>query len=198
MAKTVEIDEETYNRLKGVATLAEQIHANPEGRKLLEQAHKTINPNAKTPTLDSEARVAAPISDVQKQIADLTKLVADKFSNDENEKKLSQLDRQQQEGIQRLRQAGYTDQGIEAVQKVMSEKGILDVEIAAAYHEKINPPMPVTPTGSNSVNLLEAFNAPETDTALKKLLESRGESESALNTLVQESLSEIRNPATRR
>lgn len=188
----IEIDEGEYNRLKGVADLAAQIHANPEGRKLLERAHKTVNPRAPTPTLSQEEMFAAPLTEVQKQIADLTNVVTKRFEQEETEKKLGALSRQQEEGFARLRDQRYTDEGIAAVQKIMSEKGILDPEVAAAYFERLNPPnAPITPTGSNSVNLIEAFND-ESDKAFQQLLQSRGESESALNKLVQDSLNDFR------
>lgn len=195
----IEIDEGEYNRLKGVADLAAQIHANPEGRKLLERAHKTVNPRAPTPTLSQEEMFAAPLTEVQKQIADLTNVVTKRFEQEETEKKLGALSRQQEEGFARLRDQRYTDEGIAAVQKIMSEKGILDPEVAAAYHARINPPSLATPTGSNSFNLIETFND-ESDKALQELMSSQGNSESALNKLVAESLNDFRKsvPSGRR
>jgi hypothetical protein len=187
----IEIDEAEYNRLKGVAKLAADIHANPEGRKLLEQAHRTINPKAPTPTLEQEQRMAAPLNEVQKQIAELTSLVTKKFSDDETKEKLGALSRQQDEGFARLRDQRYTDEGITKIRELMTEKGILDPEIAAAYFDRINPPSLATPTGSNSFDLIETFND-ESDKALQELMSSQGNSESALNKLVQESLNDFR------
>lgn len=188
----IEIDENEYNRLKGVADLAARIHADPKGRVLLEQAHKTINPKAPTPTLEQEARFAEPLNNVQQQIAELTKLVTTKFEQDAGEKKLGALRQQQEEGFARLRDQGYTDQGIEAVQKIMSEKGVLEPELAAAYHEKLNPPNALaTPTGSNSVHLIDSFND-ESDKNLQALLQSRGDSEQALNRMITDSLNDFR------
>ncbi len=195
---SIEVDEDEWNRMTGVARLAAQIHANPEGRKLLEQAHRTINPKAAAPTIEQEARIAEPIAAVQKQVADLAKLVTDKFEQDASSAKLDALKRQQDEGFARLRDMGYRAEGIEAVQKIMSDKGILDPEIAAAYFEKVSPPQtPITPTGSNSVNFIEAFND-DSDKALQQLLQSRGESEQALNKLVSDSLTDFRKTATAR
>lgn len=196
----IEIDEAEYNRMKGVADLAARIHANPKGRVLLEQAHQTVNPKAPTPAIEEERRFAEPLNDVQKQIAELTSLVTKKFSDDETNAKLGALARQQDEGFDRLRrEEHYTDAGIEAVRKIMSEKGILDPEVAAAYHARINPPSLATPTGSNSFNLVEAFND-DSDKALKELMDSHGNSESALNKLVAESLNDFRKavPSGRR
>jgi hypothetical protein len=195
----IEIDEAEYNRLKGVADLAAAIHANPDGRKLLEQAHRTINPRAPTPTLEQEARFAQPLQELQKQVADVAKLVTDRFDKDESEKKLDAIRRQQDEAFERLvTNSGYRPEGIEAVKKIMTEKGILDVEVAASYFERINPPSaPITPTGSNSFNFVEAFND-ESDKALKQLLDSRGDSEAALNKLVGEALNDVRKTSARR
>jgi hypothetical protein len=195
----MEVDENEYNRLKGVADLAAAIHANPEGRKLLERAHKTVNPKAPTPTLTQEEMLAAPISEVQKQIAALTDVVTKRFADDETRGKLDALSRQQDEGFQRLRDQRYTDEGIAKIRELMTEKGILDPEIAAAYFDRINPPSLATPTGSNSFNLVETFND-ESDKALQELMSSQGNSESALNKLVQESLNDFRKsvPSGRR
>ncbi len=187
----IEIDEVEYNRLKGVADLAAAIHNNPEGRKLLEQAHRTVNPRAAAPTLDQEQRFAAPLTEVQKQIADLTGLVTKRFEQEETDRKLGALSRQQEDGFARLRDQHYTDEGIVKIRELMTEKGILDPEIAAAYFDRINPPAPITPTGSNAVNFIEAFSD-DSDKALQQLLQSRGESESALNKLVTDSLNDFR------
>lgn len=195
----IEIDEAEYNRLKGVADLAAQIHANPKGRVLLEQAHRTVNPKAPTPSIEQEERMAAPLNDVQKQIAELTSLVTKKFSDDETREKLGALSRQQDEGFARLREQRYTDEGIAKIRELMTEKGILDPEIAAAYFDRINPPSLATPTGSNSFNLVEAFND-DSEKALQELMTSQGNSESALNKLVAESLNDFRKsvPSGRR
>ena len=195
----IEIDEAEYNRLKGVADLAAQIHANPKGRVLLEQAHRTVNPRAPTPSIEQEERMAAPLNEVQKQIADLTNLVTKKFTDDETREKLGALARQQDEAFARLRDQRYTDEGIAKIRELMTEKGIIDPEIAAAYFDRINPPSPITPTGSNSINLVEAFND-ESDKALQELMSSQGNSESALNRLVAESLNDFRKsvPSGRR
>jgi hypothetical protein len=195
----LEIDENEYNRLKNVANLAAAIHANPEGRKLLEQAHRTVNPKAPAPTLENESRMAEPIQALQKQLSDVATMVKDRFEKEEADKKLDAIKRQQDEAFDRLvNNSGYRPEGIEAVKKIMTEKGILDVEVAASYFERISPPQaPVTPTGSNAVNFIEAFND-DSDKALQQLLQSRGESEQALNKLVSDALNDSRKTPARR
>ncbi len=195
----IEIDEAEYNRLKGVADLAARIHSNPKGRVLLEQAHRTVNPNAPAPSIEQEQHFSEPLNALQKQVADVAKMVSDRFEKDDSEKKLGAITRQQEEGFARLRDQRYTDEGITKIREIMSEKGILDPEIAAAYFDRINPPAPITPTGSNSINFVEAFND-ESDKALQELMSSQGNSESALNKLVQESLNDFRKavPLNRR
>ena len=192
----IEVDENEWNRLTGVANLASQIHANPEGRKLLELAHKTVNPKAPTPALAQEEAFAAPIAAVQKQVADLAKLVTDSFEASKAEKSLAQISAQQEAAFDRLvREEGYRPEGIEAIKKIMSEKGLLDVDVAQAYFDRTNPPAaPITPTGSGSINFVEAFND-DSNKALNDLMQSQGNSESALNSLVAQSLNEFRQTA---
>jgi|SRR5215472_4837024 len=48
---------------------------------------------------------------------------------------------------QRLRAQGFTDKGIEWVQKAMVERKIGDPEAAAALYEKQHPPEPMQPAG---------------------------------------------------
>ena len=48
MAK-IEVDEAEYNRMVALQGVASKIVANPSARKMLEQAHKLVDPNAPTP-----------------------------------------------------------------------------------------------------------------------------------------------------
>ena len=61
MAKTVELDEAEYNRLTALHGVAARIVADPKARKLLEQAHRVVDPSAPAPMLDAESSVMTPV-----------------------------------------------------------------------------------------------------------------------------------------
>ena len=78
----------------------------------------------------------------------------------------------------------------------MEERGILDIEVAAAFYEKQNPPqVPATPRGMGGWNFVEQVNDSEAD--LKKLLDTRGNNEVLADKMAREALNEFRG-ATRR
>ncbi len=55
-----------------------------------------------------------------------------------------------QEKIASLRKAGYTDEGITKIQEIAASKNISDLDVAAAYFDKTNPPPAAKIPGMNS------------------------------------------------
>ena len=197
MARLVEIDEDEFNRLKSLHGVASAIYANPKARLKLEEAQKMVNPNAATPALDELTARNEPIEGVNKRLAELEKTLAEERATHEREQKLSGIKAMQNEGFAKLRQQHFTTDGITAIEKLMEEKGILDPLDAAAIFEKHNPPQQVaTPGGgSGGWNFLDAVG--DSDVDLKRLIETKGESEPLLNKMVNESLNDIRGVVRR-
>ena len=99
-------------------------------------------------------------------------------------------------GIARLRQDKWTDAGITAVEKLMEEKGILDVAIAAKWIESQMPPQnPLAPAG-NSWNFAEMPPEGSNDD-FKRLMDSKGEDDSVLRKMSGEALTEVRGGGRR-
>ena len=194
MGKLVDIDEDELNRLRGLHGVASRIYADPKARLLLEQAQKLVDPNAKTPAIDQRQQIEEPIEDVRKQLSEVTKRLDEEKEAREREQKLASLRDLQQKGIAKLRQQHFTDEGIAAVEKIMEEKGILDPLDAAAIFEKQNPPQQLaTPGGSGGWNFMDSVADGEAD--LKRLIETKGESEPLLNKMVNETLKDLRGVA---
>src|SRR5574340_1105784 len=143
----VEIDENELLAYKRMAGVANKIMANPQGKKLLEQAHKLVDPGAITPTLDLEAQLEAARKEDREQIAALRKQLEDDKAEREKTQSLAQLQSTIDRGFATLREQGWQDDGIKKVDEVMKEKGIIDPMIAAAWVEK-NLPQPTTATPS--------------------------------------------------
>ena len=65
--------------------------------------------------------------------------------------------------------------GIEAIEKIMADQGIMNHKIAAAYWEKENPPpTPAMPGGTGSWNFLDLPTDDKGDVEIKALIEAVG------------------------
>ena len=133
---TVEIDEAEFANLKRVRDTVAKIAAQPEGKKLMQKAHKLVDPNAVTPDLDEDEKKIAAQTEWQKKFEDLQSKIDAKDAEREKNEKLASLNSKMESGRRALRDAGWTKEGIEGVEKLMEDKGILDHEIAAAFIEK--------------------------------------------------------------
>ena len=137
---TIEIEEAEFKNLNRIRDTIAQIGAVPEGKRLLQKAHKLVDPKALTPELDEDENKAKVTTEFEKKFNDLqAKIEADKAEREKNES-LASLNAKFEAGRKALRDQRYTKEGIEAVEKFMDERGIPDHAIAAAYLEKQNPP----------------------------------------------------------
>lgn len=196
MPKIVEVDEDELAALRRVTTVVNTVMKNPKAAALTEQALKLVHPDAKTPHLDALNERNAPLDEVRKEFAEFKKEQLTKEEKREQDENLRALTTSVEEGYGRLRRAGWTDVGIEGVKKTMEERGIIDVDIAAAYYEKQHPPQaPLTPGGSGAWNFMEMPDS--TDADLKKLVETRGESVALIDKMASDALNEVRGQSRR-
>jgi hypothetical protein len=193
----VEIDEAEFLRLSKLNNFVHAGLQNPEAARLIERASKLIDPNIKTPRLDQDAAIQTPMQKMQEDMAALRKKIDDDAAAATQNQTLAALGKQREEGFRALRRSGWTEDGIKAVETLMDEKGILDPEIAAAYHEKHHPPANVSmPGATGSWNFMEQV-ADDTDADLKKLIETKGEDSMVVDHIARKSLQEIRSQARR-
>lgn len=193
--KTYEMDEEEFLTNQKLRATVAKIMANPEGKLLVQKAHKLVDPNAATPDLDARKPIDDALGVVSTQIAELKAQREADNAEREKRERLVELNGNIETGIAKLRKDGWTDDGIKGVREIMETKGILDPEIAAAYFEKQHPPAaPVIP---QSMSAFDYLNQPAEggDEFLKALINSRGDSNGALDKRIHETLSEARgNP----
>lgn len=153
---TIEIDDAELATLKGAyATLNGMYSKDKLGTEKL--VKKAFGDKIRTSEDD-----AAPLIEPYKQ-----RLEAMEKWKDDLEKSQSTWVRN--EGISSLKNQGYTEEGVEAIQKLMKDRKIDDPEVAAALFDKLNPPKPAIPNGleSNSWN----FGA-SSDEDLKELFKN--------------------------
>ncbi len=193
----VEIDEVELLRLRKQDQTVHALMQNPKSKKKIFEAYKEHDPNVRIPELDAEEAVKAPVNKLTEQVEALQKQIADDKAEREKNEKLSTLSGNVERGKAKLRQSGWTDEGIAEVEKVMTERGILDVEVAAAFYEKQHPPQaPATPRGQGSWGFVEGVADDEKD--LKTMLESKGQNEMLADQMARKVLNEFRGANARR
>ena len=194
MAKTVEVDEAEYNQMVALRGVASKIVANPAARRRLEEAHKLVDPNASTPMLDQEAAQLAPVKEIEKKFADELAALKKEREDEKREATIAAIADRQNKGIAKLRKQGYTDEGVAAVQKLMEDKGLLDVEDAVAIFERNNPPqLPASPAGGLTGQAWGFADVnTETDNAIKELIGTKGDSELVTDRMANKALQEFR------
>ena len=173
----VELDEVELQRLQKQDRTVHTLMANPKSKRKILEAYKEHDPNARIPELEMEEAARAPVNALEKTVTELrNELAADKKARDD-EKRLSALTNTVEGGIAKLRRAGWTDDGLTEVRKLMDERGILDPEIAAAYYEKQHPPQnPANPSGVGGWNFMDA--PAEDDTYVKAITASKSAADS--------------------
>lgn len=202
MAKNgiVELDEEEFNRLAQLRGVAAKIVANPKARVMLEQAHKLVDPNAPTPMLDQETSRLEPVKEMEKKFADEIAALKKEREDEKREATLAALAQKQKDGFAALRRQGYTDEGIQAIEKLMETKGLLDVNDAVAIFEKSNPPpTPSSPSGGMTGTAwgFADVNA-ESDKAIQELIASKGQNEALADRMAISALNDFRQSQGRR
>ena len=192
----IEVDESEFAALKRVRDTVAKIANAPDAKKLLQKAHKLVDPNAVTPDLDADEVETKNKTEWQTKFQELeAKIAADKAEREKNDS-LAALNSKFEAGRTALREQRYTAEGIEAVEKFMNERGIPDHLVAAAYLEKQNPPQEVmSPRAFGSFNFIEPPK--DDDTFLKALLDSKGDDDSAVLKAAVEAVGNLRGNARR-
>jgi hypothetical protein len=193
MPKAIELDEGEYNQLVALRGIAQKIVSNKKANALLEQAHKLVDPNVPTPTLDAERDHNEPLTALQKKYDDEIAAIRKERDDEKRDATLASIAQKQADGIARLKRERWTDEGVAAVQKLMETKGLLDVDDAVAIFERNNPPaIPATPGGgiSGAWNFTDIQG--EADKSIKDLIDSKGQNDQIADRMAGQALNEFR------
>ena len=123
----------------------------------------------------------------------MQKKIDDKDAEREKNEKLSALAARVEKGNARLADEGWTKDGLKALDEFREKEGILDPIHAAAVYEKLHGSQVAPATPSSHTGGWD-FTQPATqdEDYTKKLLETRGESESLVMGQAMKSLSDFR------
>jgi hypothetical protein len=193
-----EIDEEDVRASVTLRNTIGNWMKNPAARRKMLEAHKTFDPKAEIPELDQPDPLDAKVSPLAAKIADLEKQIADDKAAREQKEKLETLSNKIETGLARIAETErLTPEGIAAVRKLMEDEGITNPEIAWSHFQRLHPPqMPVTPGGNGAAwNFMDPPADDQVD--LRKLIETKGESEAVVNKLVRDTLGDLRGQGRR-
>ncbi len=194
MAK-IEVDEGDYNRMLALQGVASRIVADPKARRKLEEAHKLVDPNASTPFLDQERLANEPLNVMKTELTDQIAALKKERDDERREQTLASIADKQAKAFARLKnEHRYTDEGVEAVRKLMETKGLLDVDDAVAIFERANPPaVPATPGGGmTGTSWGFADVNDKSDELIKQLIASKGENDYVTNQMTTAALQDFR------
>lgn len=127
--------------------LLDMLGKNPKHRAALLQMMKDANPEMAIPEIDAAKPVLDKVDALAKDFADYRKANEDEKTERDKKARESRAGSEVEQGRIKLRKAGYTPEGVEKIEKLMGERGLIDYEAAAALFDRQTPPdMPVLPT----------------------------------------------------
>lgn len=190
--KVVEIDEATWLAHQGVTTAVDQMLKDPEARRLLMSARQKVDPKFVPPETVALKPVEDKLAETQKTVAELRAEMAKDKAERESKEKIdafaSNWNKQKAEVREKF---GLTDEGIAAIEKHAETEGIASFRAAANDWLALHPPaQPEQSSGYGAFNFFEPSE--KEDDVMKKLLETRGQSEPLLNKSIREALDEVR------
>lgn len=190
--KLVEIDEFELLNLRGVNEVVSAMLANPQARPLVLRARKIQDPKAAIPEIDAAAPMHSAVQAVQKEIADWRKEQAERDQKTEAEAVTRKFQENWERQKDALRAQGWRSDGIAEIEKFALERGVADLELAAAGYEKLHPPSEPATSGFGSWDFFTPSEGDQKD-FISKMMESRGDDEGALRAETHKALTEFRS-----
>lgn len=188
--KTIEVSEEQFLAGQQVSNFVKAALGNPKSRKLLQEAQKIVDPTAVVPK-DYQDEVLEEVAKERQARLDLEAKIQKDKEDREAAERLRTFQDTWLKGKERLSSQGYTAEAITEIEKLAQEKGVADLDIAAAYFDRLHPPAePVQTSGAGSWDLFQPTK--EEKGFVAKMLESHGTDEQALRQEINDALAEAR------
>lgn len=141
-----EISDNELTTLRNAMSLLQGMNNDPKSRAHLEKAIKVVKPEVVTEEEQAE-RMAKPFVE---KFESATKTLEERIAAlDARDAAAAERDQERalDDSFSRLRKAGYTDDGLEKIKKLMVDRSIPDPEAAAALFDKQNPAPPADAPG---------------------------------------------------
>lgn len=165
----IEVDEAEMARHRQIAGFVQAALNNPKTRRKILEADKALNPDKAIPELDA----ADPLHDELKALREEMQKDRDERKAEADAKKAdddkASWDRQWSRGQQKLRDLRVSDEAIGEIEKLMTDRNIVDHEAGLALFEKMHPAPPPVMNGSSRFGFFDGAAKDEPD--VKMLLE---------------------------
>ena len=193
----VQIEEAELLQQKSVIEQLNKMLGHPEARRKVLEARKITDPTVVIPELDAAAPLNNALDAIRKELADDRKARDERDAAAAEQRRLDDFNAGLERQRDTLRRQGWTEEGLTALQTHAQERGIPDLEVAAAHYEKLHPPAePIAANGSGSWGF-DVQNPGTEDTFLKAMVESKGDNEAALDREIKAALAETRGQTRR-
>jgi hypothetical protein len=162
----IEIDEAELARNRQVIGFVQAALGNPKTRREILKIDKTLNPEKAIPELDA----ADPLHDELKALReemqkdrDERKAAADAKKSEDDK---ASWEREWSRGQQKLRDLRVSDEAITEIEKLMTDRGIVDHEAGLALFEKMHPAPPPVMNGSSRFGWFDGDEKDQPDVKL--------------------------------
>ena len=194
----VEIDEAEWAAQQTITKLFGDMLNNPVTREQVLKAKKAVRPNEPIPEIDAADRGYAAIDKLSKEFTDFRTSLEKQQADREAAEKAHAFQNGWERSKQTLREDGWMDDGIANIEKLANDRGIPDLEAAAALYSKLHPkPEPVQPSGYGRFNMFEMPEQADQDSFMKKLIETRGDGDGAIDGEIRSAINDVRGAPRR-
>jgi hypothetical protein len=184
----VEIDETELLNLRNVTAAVHKMLKTPGARSKLLAAQKEANPNAVIPEIDSAKPVYEALGKVTEELKSLKEQREADIAAAKEKEALAALTAKWEKGRSLARRAGYTEDGLQALESFMETNGVADHMIAMPAFERLNPPQAPVADGGSRFDMFAGVKADGDDT--KMLLD--GNEQQFLTKRIRDTLSAVR------
>lgn len=168
--QNITLTPDQFAAYKNAMDLLQKVNGNPDARRKMESAFKVLNPNLETEE-DIAARYAQPFVEQLNATNETLKSLKEELAKRDADAVTATENQRFDRAMTWLDGQGYTDEGKEAIKKIMTEEKIPVVEAAAALFDKRNP-KPIEIPGSNYEGDSWNFRGDPKDDNLKQLFEN--------------------------
>jgi hypothetical protein len=137
MSESIHPDE--LSRLRSLEALVGKLDSNPKTHKALLKLVKEAMPEAMIPELDAAAPLEEAVAAAKAEAAEQIKALQTELDAFRTEHRGEKTSRSIERERQKLRDLGWDADGIKQIETAMTERGIVDYDVAAAYVEKAMP-----------------------------------------------------------
>lgn len=190
----IEVDEADYQQSTQLRQRFEKALRDPKNRAKLLEAWQEANPDIVIPEVAAKKPVMDEVQAVTKKFDDFIKEQANKEAKREEDARINAFKSSWESQKKAIRdEYQLNDAGVSEVEKLAQERGIPDLEAAAALFRKLNPPAEVgAPAGG--VGGWGFFEEPQDNMKenMEKLMKSSGDNDQVLNSMIRETLADVR------